>query len=112
MSRVLVAATGNPGKLAELERLLAPLGHKRRPGLIDLPGPDGEEPMGADGEFLERTETPSLPPSGSGRQSTEAAIPAKPAPSDPGSGPDKSKPDDRAGDRPVGSKRPPDPKFF
>ena len=97
---------------AELERLLALLGHGRRPGFIDLPGPEGAEPADADGELLERTETPSLPPSGSGRQSTEAAVPAKPDPADPGRRPGKSKPDDPAGDRPVRSKRPPDPKFF
>ena len=97
---------------AELERLLAPLGHKRRPGFIDLPGPDGEEPMGADGEFLERTETPSLPPSGSGRQSTEASIPAKPAPAGPGSRPDTTKTEKPAGDRAVGRGREPGEQFF
>ena len=97
---------------AELERLLAPLGHGRRPGFVDLPGPDGVEPMEADGQFLERTETPSLPTSGSGRQSTEAAIPAKSAPADTGSRPGETKPDDPTGDRPVRRKRPPDQKFY
>ncbi len=97
---------------AELERLLAPLEHERRPGFVDLPEPDSLEPAEADGPLLERTETPSLPTSGSGRQSTEAAIPAKPAPADPGRRPDKSKPDDSIGGKPVRSKHLRDRKFY
>ena len=97
---------------AELERLLSMIGPTRRPGFIDLPGPDAIEPAEADGELLERTEAPPLPPVKKGELGTDAKVPAKPAPPDPGSGPGKSKPDDPAGDRPVRSKRPPDPKFF
>ncbi len=97
---------------AELERLLAPLEHGRRPGFVDLPEPDSLEPAEADGGLLERTAAPSLLPTGSGDQGTEAAAPAKPAPSDPGSGPGKSKPDDPTGNKPVRRKRPPDRKFY
>ena len=97
---------------AELERLLALLGPTRRPGFIDLPGPDGVEPMEADGGLLERTDAPSLPTSGSGSQSTKAAIPAKSAPADPGTRPGETKPDTPTGDRPVRCKRPPDQKFY
>jgi len=67
---------------AELERLSALLGHRRRPGFIDLPGPDRAEPASAGGELLERTETPSLPPAGSGTKGAQAAAPAKSAPAD------------------------------
>ena len=97
---------------AELERLLALLGERRRPGFIDLPEPDGAEPADADGEFLERTETPFLPPTGSDNQGAQAAIPAKPAPADPGTQPDKPKPVYRTGNKPVRRKRPSEPKFF
>ena len=97
---------------AELERLLTLLEHGRRPGFVDLPGTDVVEPMEADGQLLERTETPSLPPSGSGRQSTEATIPSTPAPADPETRPGETKPDDPTGGKPVRSNLPPDPKFF
>ena len=98
--------------LAELERLLALLGDRRRPGFIDLPEPDGAEPADADGEFLDRTESPSLPPTGSDNQGAQAAIPAKPAPADPGTRPDKPKPVDPAGNKPHRHRRPPDRKFY
>ena len=97
---------------AELERLLAPFGHRRRPGFVDLPEPYDAEPADADGQLLERTETPFLPPSGSGGQNTEASIPSTPAPADPGTPPGETKPDDPTGGEPVRSKLPPDPKFF
>ena len=97
---------------AELERLLALLGYRRRPGFVDLPGLDAVEPTEADGGLLERTAAPSLPPTGSGDQGTEAGIPAKPAPADPGSRPGETKPDTPTGDKTVRSTRPPDPKFF
>ena len=97
---------------AELERLLAPLGHGRRPGFVDLPGPYDAEPADADGELLERTEAASLPPTRSGSLGNEAAIPAKPTPADLESPPEKTKPDNPTGDRPVRSKRPPDRKFY
>ncbi|MCY4478279.1 MAG: hypothetical protein OXB97_00095, partial [Rhodospirillales bacterium] len=70
---------------AELERLLALLGHKRRPGFIDLPGPDDVEPADADGELLERTEARGLPPTVIDSQDSKAEISVKPAPADPGS---------------------------
>ncbi|MDD9991277.1 MAG: hypothetical protein OXP75_05725 [Rhodospirillales bacterium] len=97
---------------AELERLLALLGNRRRPGFIDLPEPAGAEPVDADGEFLERTETPSLPPTGSRNQGAQAAVPAKPAPADPGARPGKTKPVDRTENKPVRRKRSPDRKFY
>ena len=97
---------------AELERVLALLGHKRRPGFVDLPEPDGAEPADANGELLERTETPSLPPTESCNQGAEAAVPAKPAPADPGTRPDKPKPVDPTGNKPVRRKRPLDEKFY
>ncbi len=97
---------------AELERLLTLIEHGRRPGFVDLPGTDGVEPMEADGQLLERTETPSLPPSGSGRQSTEAAIPSTPAPAGPGSRPGETKPDDPTGDKAVRNRSPTDQKFY
>ena len=97
---------------AELERLLTLLGDRRRPGFIDLPEPDGAEPTDADGQFLERTEAPPLPPTVNGSQGAQAAVPANPAPTDPGTRPDKTKPDTRAGNKPVRRKRPPDRKFY
>ena len=97
---------------AELERLLAQLGHRRRPGFVDVPGPYDAEPANADGELLERTETPGLPLTGNGGQGTEAAVPAKPAPAEPGSLPDNTKQDDPAGNRPIRPRRPPDRKFY
>ena len=97
---------------AEFERLLAQLGHRQRPGFIDLPGPDDAEPADAGGELLEQTETPSLPPAESGSQDSQAAIPAKPAPADPGAQPGKTQPVDHSENKPVRRKRPPEPKFF
>ena len=97
---------------AELERLLALLGPTRRPGFVDLPGPDGVEPAEAEGGLLERTETPSLPQTGRGSQVIEAAVPAKPAPADPGDRLDKTKPDDPTWDKPVRSKRGPGRNFY
>ena len=97
---------------AELERLLAPLGHRRRPGFVDLRGPYDAEPANADGERLEWTETPSLPPAERGELGNEAAVPAKPAPADLGSPPNNTKPDDPTGNKPVRPKRPPDRKFY
>ena len=97
---------------AELERLLAAIGHRRRPGFVDLPGPYDAEPADADGELLERTKAPSLPPTRSGSLGDEAAVPAKPAPADPGSHPDYTKPDDPTGNKPVRPKQPPDRKFY
>ncbi len=97
---------------AELERLLALLGPTRRPGFVDLPGSDGVEPVEADGGLLEPTEAPSLPPVEKGELGTDAAVPAVPPPTDPGSRPDKTKPDTPTEDRPVRPKRPPDRKFY
>ena len=97
---------------AELERLLALLDHRRRPGFIDLPGSDGVEPADADGEFLERTKSPSLPPTESHSQGAQIAVPATPATADPGTRTDKTKPDYPTGDKPVRRKRPPDEKFY
>ena len=97
---------------AELERLLALLGHGKSPGFVDLPGPDGVEQVEADGELLERTETPGLPLTGKGSQGTEAAVPAKPAPADPGSRPDETKANDPAGNKSVRSKREPGAPLF
>ncbi len=97
---------------AELERLLALLGPARRPGFIDLPGPDGVVPMEADGQHLERTETPSLPPVENDELNTDAAVPATPTPADPGSRPDTTNTDQPAGDRAVARGREPGEQFF
>ena len=97
---------------AELERLLAPLGHRRRPGFVDLPGPYDAEPANADGELLERTETPSLPPAEKGKPGSDSAVPAKPAPADPGSRPDTTKTDKAPGSKAVGRRREPGEQFF
>ncbi len=97
---------------AELERLLAPLGHGRRPGFVDLPGPYGAAPADADGELLEPTETPGLPTTGNGSQGTEAAVPAKPAPADPGSREGKTETDNPAERKAVGRRREPGEEFF
>ncbi|MXY40628.1 MAG: hypothetical protein F4Y62_12620 [Rhodospirillaceae bacterium] len=97
---------------AELERLLTLPGHGRRAGFVDLPGPDGAKPAEAGGELLERTETPSLPPTGSHNRRAQAAVPAKPAPADPGSGPDNPKPDDSTGGKTLAPKREPGAQFF
>ena len=97
---------------AELERLLALLGHRRRPGFVDLPGPDGVGPAKADGELLERTETPSLPQTESGSQGDQATVAAKPAPADPGTRPDTTKADNPPKNSPVASRREPGEQFF
>ena len=97
---------------AELERLLALLGHARRPGFIDLPGPDGLESMEAEGKLLERTETPSLPPVENDELNTDVTVPAKPAPADPGSRPDTTRADKPAGDRADARGREPGEQFF
>ena len=97
---------------AELDRLLALLGQGRRPGFVDLPGPDGLEPKEAEGELLERTERPSLPPAENGELGTDAAVPAKPAPADPGRLPDTTKADKPAGSRAIARGRAPGEQFF
>ena len=97
---------------AELERLLALLGHGRRPGFIDLPGPGGGEPMEADGERLEWTEMPSLPPAEKGEAGSDSAVPAKPTPADRGSRQDTTKTDKAAGSKAVGRRREPGEQFF
>lgn len=97
---------------AELERLLALLGQRRRPGFIDLPEPDGVEPMEIDGGLLERTEVPGLPPAVSGDQGMEAAVPAEPAPAGPGSRSDTTKPDDPTEIRAISPGREPGEQFF
>ena len=84
---------------AELERLLTLFGQRRRPGFVDLPGPDGAEPGDSDDEFLERTETPSLPSTESRNQGAQAAVPAKPAPAD-----SRTRPDTTKGDNPAEGK--------
>ena len=97
---------------AELERLLTLLGHRRRPGFIDLPGPDGVEPMEAGGELLERTETPSLPPAEKDKPGSDSAVAAKPPPADPVSPPDTTEADKPAGSKAVGRRREPGEQFF
>ncbi len=90
---------------AELERLLVLLGHGRRPGFVDLPGPDGEEPAEDAGGLPECTETPSLPPAENGGPGSDSAVPANPAPADPRNRPNAAKADKRTGDRAVARKR-------
>lgn len=90
---------------AELERLLVLLGHGRRPGFIDLPGPEGAEPVEGASGLPERTETPSLPPAESGGPGSDSAVPANPAPADPRNRPKAAKADKRTGDRAVARKR-------
>ncbi len=97
---------------AELERLMALLGPTRRPGFIDLPGPDGVEPVEADGELLKRTETPSLPSAAKGEPGTDVAVPAKPAAANPEGRPDTTKADSSTGDRAVARGREPGEQFF
>ena len=97
---------------AELERLLAPLGHRRRPGFVDLPGPYDAEPTNADGELLERTETPSLPPAETGKPGSDSAVQAKPTPADPGSRQSPTKTDKPAGGTAVARRREPGEQFF
>ncbi len=96
----------------ELESLLAPLGHKRRPGFVDSPGPYDAEPTDADGELLERTEPPSLPPADNGEPGSDSAVQAKPPPADPVSRPDTSEADKPAGGRAVARRREPGEQFF
>jgi len=97
---------------AELERLLALLGQRRRPGFIDLPEPDGAKPMETDSEPLERTETPSLPPSERAELGDEAAVPAQPAPADSGTHRDTTRADQPAEDKPVVPERELGEQFF
>ena len=68
--------------------------------------------VNADGELLERTEPPSLPPAEKGELGNEAAVPAKPTPADPGSPPDNTKPNDATGNKPIRPRHPPDRKFY
>ena len=96
---------------AELERLLALLDHRRRPGFVDLPGPDDVDPVESDGGLLERTDAPGLP-SAVSAQSADATVLAKPVPADPGSRPDGTEPDKPAGDRAVARGREPGEQFF
>ena len=97
---------------AELERLLALLGHGRHPGFIDLPGPDGGEPVEGAGGLPERTETPSLPPAESGGPAGDSAVPANPAPGDAGSLPDSTKADNPSGGKAVARRREPGESLF
>lgn len=97
---------------AELEHLLTLLGHRQRPEFVDLPESDGVEPAEVDGELLERTETPSLPPTGSHNRRAQAAVPAKPAAADPGSRPVSTKTDDPAKNMAIARKREPGAQFF
>ena len=97
---------------ADLERLLALLGQRRRPGFVDLPGPYDAEPAGADGELLERKETPSLPPAEKGEPGSDSAVPAKPPPADPGRHQDTTKTDKAPGSRAVARRREPGEQFF
>ena len=95
---------------AELERLLALLGHGRRPGFVDLPGPDGVEPVDTDGELLERTETPSLLPIERGAPSADAA--AKPEDVDREGRPSEEGAGNPNGDAARWRKREPGAQFF
>ena len=97
---------------AELERLLALLGHGRRPGFIDLPGPDGGEPVEGAGGLPERTEMPSLPPAENGGPGSDSAVPANPAPADPGSRADAAEADNPTGSGAVARRREPGENFF
>ena len=96
---------------AELERLLALLGDRRRPGFIDLPEPDGAKPMVTDGELLERTEAPGLP-SAESAGSADVTVPTKPVPADPGSRQDTAKAEQPAEDKPGVPKRELGEQFF
>ena len=97
---------------AELERLLALLGQRWRPGFVDLPGPGGVEPVETERGLPARGDAPALPPTVSSDQGTETAVLAKPAPADPGIGPDTTKADQPAEDKSVVPKREPGEQFF
>ena len=97
---------------AELERLLMLLGQRRRPEFVDLPGPYDAEPTDADGELLERTETPSLPPAEKGKPGSDSAVQAKPPPADPVSRQDTTKTDQAPGSRADARRREPGEQFF
>ena len=96
---------------AELERLLAPLGQRRRPGFIDLPEPDSAKPMETEGELLERTEASSLP-SAESVGSADVTVPANPAPADSGSRRDTAKADQPAKDKSIVPERELGEQFF
>ena len=68
--------------------------------------------METDSEPLERTETPSLPPTGSRNQGAEAAVPTKPAPADSGSHRDTTRVDQPAEVKPVVPERELGEQFF
>ena len=96
---------------ADLERLLAPPGPTRRPGFVDLPGPDGPELAEAGGELLEGKATPSI------RSPTRPArLPspkrAEPTPARSGSRPDRNGPDGTVGDKAAVPRRRPGEEFF
>ena len=96
---------------AELERLLAPPGPTRRPGFVDLPGPDGPELAEAGDELLEGKGTPSI------RSPTRPArLPspkrAEPAPARSGSRPDRNGPDGTVGNNAAAPRRKPGEEFF
>ena len=106
---------------ADLERLLAPPGPKRRPGFVDLPGPDSVNPMETDGGKLERSDAPSLPPPTRAARlpsperadpTPRAAIAAETAPARPRSRPNTNKRDGTAGDEAVVPRRKPGEEFF
>ena len=98
--------------LSELARLLALLGHGRRPGFIDLPGPDGGEPVEGAGGLPERTETPSLPPAESGGPAGDSAVQANPALADHEDRPDTAKADKPSGGKAVARRREPGESLF
>ena len=106
---------------ADLECLLAPPGPTRRPGFIDLPGPDGPELAEGGGELLEGKATPSLPPPTrpAGLPSPERAEPtsraanvAEPAPARPGSRRGMNGSDGTVGDKVAAPRRKPGEQFF
>ena len=97
---------------ADLERLVALHGPRRRPGFVDLPEPDCVELVQSDHKLLERTESPSLPPAEKGGPGTDAGVRAKPASADRGRRPDKNKPDGTAGDKAAAPRRNPGEEFF
>ena len=97
---------------ADLERLVALHGPRRRPGFVDLPEPDGVELVQSDHKLLERTESPSLPPAKKGGPGADAGVRAKPASADRGRRPDNDAPDHTAGDKAAAPRRKPGEDFF
>ena len=97
---------------ADLERLVAPPGPRRRPGFVDFPEPDGVELVQSDHKLLERRETPSLPPAEKGRPGTDAEVRAKPASADRGRRPDRNSRDGTAGDQAAAPRRKLGEEFF